>query len=381
MSLTAINDTSQVKFNINSSTFDIKHFIKLQFRMVDIKEHNSWVSNVQGRSSGNSGALERQPPGMNRPYICCKGYHYIRRMVDIDAEGFDPHAEDDPVALSESKHLRFILCMTVEGSERLLKAQYIQSDISFQRVVGFYELELGAWEHNPTTFVVFCRIFLNRQTAVAQLKIYQAIGEIVCADTITEKVKELMRILICVEHKDWDGTIQSIRDLGGKAGNDWVHDKERSQFAFQAMCWAKSSIRRLIYNPIETSHADINREDIQCTILGGIMKGEFYDTLQMKTLRVFEETGIRPAYSTGHPAENAVKNLKRKYMFNILGSVLILKLGMEVNIYQKGLVADDLQIWSANIKIRTLGWPWYPIGCLLFCSGTKVDSGSVVKPK
>lgn len=36
---------------------------------------------------------------------------------------------------------------------------------------------------------------------------------------VTEKVKELMRSLICVQHEDWDGTIQSIRDLGGKAGN------------------------------------------------------------------------------------------------------------------------------------------------------------------
>lgn len=72
-------------------------------------------------------------------------------MVDIDAQGFDSHAEDDPVALSESRRLRFILCMTVEGSELLLNAQYVQSDIGFRRVIGFYEFELGAWERDPTT--------------------------------------------------------------------------------------------------------------------------------------------------------------------------------------------------------------------------------------
>lgn len=74
---------------------------------------------------------------------------------------------------------------------------------------------------------------------------------------------------------------------------DWVHDKERSHFAFEGMCWAKSHIPKLVWqagertsNLIESVHADINREGVHCTLLGGILKGEFYDTLQMKTLKV-----------------------------------------------------------------------------------------------
>lgn len=93
------------------------------------------------------------------------------------------------------------------------------------------------------------------------------------------------------------------------------------------MCWEKSFIPKLVWqageqtsNLIESVHADVNREGVHCTLLGGVLKGEFYDALQMKTLRVgftitcIEEAGIRPSYSTGHPTENAVKNLKRKCM-------------------------------------------------------------------
>lgn len=39
-------------------------------------------------------------------------------------------------------------------------------------------------------------------------------------------------------------------------------------------------------------------------------------------------------------------------MSSVLGSVSILNPGITVNIYQRGLAADDLQIWSANTKIQ-----------------------------
>jgi hypothetical protein len=75
--------------------------------------------------------------------------------------------------------------------------------------------------------------------------------------------------------------------------SDWVADKESSHFAFEGMCWAKSFIPKLIWqagertsNLIESVHADVNREGIHCTLLGGVLKGEFYDALQMKTLKV-----------------------------------------------------------------------------------------------
>ncbi|KAJ6527069.1 hypothetical protein B0H19DRAFT_970076 [Mycena capillaripes] len=350
---------------------------------------------------------------------------YIRCVVDLDANQFSVHPEDEPNLVVSSNRLRFIVCMGWEGSDRLQRCQYVQSDIGFKRVVGFYEFELGGWERDAHTSVVFCRIFLNRQTAVAHQKIIQAIEDIVLEDMgrglqwrhihgthpndydgkilqwagdqhagqakglglhlqhisqmfpekmdlhephrklasltpydhlhrkfrlcvnhayrniqkcrVPDAVKHLMRSLVCMEHSDWDGTIHQIRVLGGKPACDWVADKERSHFAFEGMCWAKSFIPKLVWqagertsNLIESVHADVNREGVHCTLLGGVLKGEFYDALQMKTLKAscsssfkskltlrsqaFEGTGIRSSYLTGHPAENAIKNLKRKCM-------------------------------------------------------------------
>ncbi|KAJ6559272.1 hypothetical protein B0H10DRAFT_2368910 [Mycena sp. CBHHK59/15] len=277
------------------------------------------------------------------------------------------------------------LCLTANDSDSL---SYVQSDIGFKRVVGFYEFELGGWERDASTCkppLLTSKYFKQLKTLYMQIRVDIYVGAIFMVQTLMtltisfcngwvismegkpkfhrtwaasaspgtevcrerrssrpypnirkpytlrassplfsfinirkckapEKVKELMQSLICMEHLDWDGTIQAIRDLGGKLRHsDWVHDKERSQFVFQAMCWAKSSMPRLVWragertsNLIETTHSDINREGVQCTILGGVLKGEFYDSLQMKTL-VFEKTGIRSGYSTGHPAENAVR--------------------------------------------------------------------------
>ncbi|KAJ7875899.1 hypothetical protein B0H14DRAFT_2568496 [Mycena olivaceomarginata] len=61
--------------------------------------------------------------------------------------------------------------------------QYVQNDIGFKRVIGFYEFELAGWDRDGHTTVVFCRIFLDRQTAIAHQRIFEAIQEIVYEDT------------------------------------------------------------------------------------------------------------------------------------------------------------------------------------------------------
>ncbi|KAJ7236183.1 hypothetical protein C8J57DRAFT_1088347 [Mycena rebaudengoi] len=356
---------------------------------------------------------------------------YIRTMVDIDASGFDVHDEDEVEQSQGLSRLKFIVLMGREGSERLLNTQYVQSDIGFKRIVGLYEFELAGWDRDAATSVVFCRIFLNRQTAIAHSRIFEALETIVLTDTgravqwhhlhgaepygdygrkilqwagdqhggqakglglhlqnvaqrlpdvfdlyqqtrllkdlspydhlnrvfrlcvthafrnirkckVPDGVKALMRSLICIEHVDWDGTIHKIKNLGGKPAEDWIFDKEHSKFAFAGMCWAKSFIPRDIWlsgertsNLIESVHADVNCEGLHCTMVGGVLKGEFFDSLQMKTLKAFEETGIRSSYKTGHPVENTVKNLKRKF-----------------NVYHKTLCADDQRIEDANSKIH-----------------------------
>ncbi|KAJ7029938.1 hypothetical protein C8F04DRAFT_1368646 [Mycena alexandri] len=141
---------------------------------------------------------------------------YIRRVVDLDATLFTSHPEDEPSLVPVQKdRLRFILCMGWEGSQRLRTCQYVQSDIGFKRVIGFYEFELAGWERDAHTAVVFCRIFLNRQTAVAHQKIIQAIEDIVLEDTGTQ-----------LQWRHIHGT--KIDDYGGKI-LQWAGDQHSGQ--------------------------------------------------------------------------------------------------------------------------------------------------------
>ena len=43
------------------------------------------------------------------------------------------------------------VCMSPEGSRRIVKAQYVQSDIGFKRVVGFHEFELASFDRDENT--------------------------------------------------------------------------------------------------------------------------------------------------------------------------------------------------------------------------------------
>ncbi|KAJ7023870.1 hypothetical protein C8F04DRAFT_1095961 [Mycena alexandri] len=128
-----------------------------------------------------------------------------------------------------------------------------------------------------------------------------------------------MRSLVCIEHDNWDGTLLKIREMGGKAGNDWVNDKISTKFFFPGICWERSFIPIDIWNAgdpnsnlIESVHRDVNREGVHCTLLGGLKKGQLFDSMKMKTLVISETYGINPSYKTGHVSENAYHNLKRK---------------------------------------------------------------------
>ncbi|KAK7022633.1 hypothetical protein R3P38DRAFT_3196030 [Favolaschia claudopus] len=338
--------------------------------------------------------------------------HYIRCIIDVPDFPTDEFDSDEALAASNvpdaSPNLRAIVCMTPNGSRRLKKSQYVQSDIGFQRIEGFHEFEIASMDSFANTSVIFLRIYLNRQTALAHKLILDAVNSLVTKDTgsgirwrhlhatsstetpcetvllwtadqhggqakglglhlqaiagnlgekydlhephrllsdlgpyehlhrvfrlcevhgkrnirkcaVSDEVRNLMRSLMCVRHPTWDATLQSIRDLGGKAGTDWVNDKSRSQFAFEGWCWEKSHIPEIVWkagqshsNLVESVHADVNREGVRCTLLGGLKKGLAFDTQKMKTLQTFEEYFIRPSYKSGHISENAIKSLKRK---------------------------------------------------------------------
>ncbi|KAJ6506213.1 hypothetical protein C8R47DRAFT_1241345 [Mycena vitilis] len=335
--------------------------------------------------------------------------HYIRRIITIDLDKSPRHDEDEDNKDHKDDKIRIIICMTQETSQRLLSTgRYLQSDIAFRRIAMFLEFELACMDRDANTSLIFCRVYLNRQTAAAHQRIFEEIEAIVQEDTgkalkwrhlhgmsadgvygdmvlswtadqhrgqakglglhlqklaskmplkpdlheperniqdltpyehlsrvfrvcivhdfrniqkcqVSDEVKWLMRSLVCVEHDDWDGTLGMIREKGGKAGNDWVNDKESSQFFFPGICWERSHIPLDIWNAgdsnsnlIESVHADVNRDGVHCTLLGGLQKGQKFDALRMKTLITYEKYGITPSYKTGHLSENMYTNLKRK---------------------------------------------------------------------
>lgn len=67
--------------------------------------------------------------------------HYIRRMIHLTNVAI--YEEDDSVTDGDNSDVYIVICMTSEGSRRLLEAQYIQSDMAFKRVVDYFEFEMA----------------------------------------------------------------------------------------------------------------------------------------------------------------------------------------------------------------------------------------------
>jgi hypothetical protein len=70
--------------------------------------------------------------------------HYIRHIIFMTELECSLHEEDESESRPEDVDgVRIVICMTREGSQRLLQAQYLQSDMAFKHVVGFHEFELA----------------------------------------------------------------------------------------------------------------------------------------------------------------------------------------------------------------------------------------------
>jgi hypothetical protein len=80
--------------------------------------------------------------------------HYIRQIIelpDFPIDEFDTESPGIPAGKEATKSLRAIVCMSPAGSHRLKQSQYLQSDIAFQRVEGFYEFEIAAMDSYANT--------------------------------------------------------------------------------------------------------------------------------------------------------------------------------------------------------------------------------------
>ncbi|KAF9494615.1 hypothetical protein BDN71DRAFT_1431559 [Pleurotus eryngii] len=136
---------------------------------------------------------------------------------------------------------------------------------------------------------------------------------------------------------------RSIRDGSGKPASDWVDDKIQCKFTFPGMCWALSFIPLNIWkvgksnsNIIGSLHSNANLKGTSCSLLGGMKKGQYLDTLKQKDMKAFEDAGIRPSFKNGTWVESISYGLKRK-----------------ATAYHNTLAAQDTNIAAHNKCLKT----------------------------
>ncbi|KAJ3860037.1 hypothetical protein EV359DRAFT_49934, partial [Lentinula novae-zelandiae] len=144
--------------------------------------------------------------------------HYIRSMIEISPSELESDEDDlpeDQPGETTLQPLKIAICMTSEASHRFVKAQYLQSDIGFKRIVGFYEFEVASVDKYSNTSVTFCRVYLNSQTANAHRLVLAEINKILMEDTGRGL---RWRHLHGLDIDDYDGLILN-----------WVVDQHRGQ--------------------------------------------------------------------------------------------------------------------------------------------------------
>ncbi|KAL0567432.1 hypothetical protein V5O48_014558 [Marasmius crinis-equi] len=128
------------------------------------------------------------------------------------------YAGEHSLGDDDSEPFRLVICMRHSAMHRLVGyARHIQSDISFKRVVGWLEFELGGFDRSLKSSVCYVRVFLNRQSAEAHrimlLKVHQIIQE--------ETGKELKFRHLHSGHKDetaFEGILSwTVDQHGGQA--------------------------------------------------------------------------------------------------------------------------------------------------------------------
>ena len=75
---------------------------------------------------------------------------YIRYAAELHSSLGNIIHDEDEIADTKTP-IYIIVCMSKESSQRLLEAQFVQSDIGFKRIVGFQEFELGGRDFTSRT--------------------------------------------------------------------------------------------------------------------------------------------------------------------------------------------------------------------------------------
>ena len=88
--------------------------------------------------------LKRSKHLQNLPVFGSNSEPYIRYMAEVSMSDIYQYTQfSDSELATDPTPCQIVICMSPTQSRRLLKAQYLQSDIAFKRVTGFKEFELG----------------------------------------------------------------------------------------------------------------------------------------------------------------------------------------------------------------------------------------------
>ncbi|KAJ7778963.1 hypothetical protein B0H16DRAFT_1838049 [Mycena metata] len=151
-------------------------------------------------------------------------------------------------------------------------------------------------------FLRFCTVHNKRN--IDKLKPYT-----------TQKVRNAMlSISSSEEHPDLDGAFRTISN-----GGPWLKDKQvGSKFAIPALYQPASLIPLEIWksapattNGNEQAHRNINRDGVNLTMLGGIMRGMQYDVRAMEALELHSSDGIYSRDQTSTHFRRLQRSLNR----------------------------------------------------------------------
>ncbi|KAJ7848967.1 hypothetical protein B0H14DRAFT_2582749 [Mycena olivaceomarginata] len=246
-----------------------------------------------------------------------------------------------------------VICMLRSMSALLVHSKKLSLDTAFKRLSGkWQEFEMETWELDRMKSVIGTRAFTTSQSAEAhlillleflrsRLKILefpaasvtsmgkgfelwitdahkgQALGR--SRAILPETVRNAMLSLSSSQvHPDLNGAFRIIEN-GGRKAKAWLKDKQvGSKFALPALYQPASLIPLEIWksapsttNGNEQSHRNVNRDGVNLTMLGAIMRGMQYDARAMGALELHASQGIYSRDQTATHFRRLQRSLNR----------------------------------------------------------------------
>ncbi|KAK7001956.1 hypothetical protein R3P38DRAFT_3326837 [Favolaschia claudopus] len=168
--------------------------------------------------------------------------------------------------------------------------------------------------------------------------------------------KAMLSLASCHEHPDINGALKIIEN-GGKKAKAWLKDKiTGTKFALPALYQPMSLIPLEIWkaapattNGNEQAHRNVNRDGVNLTILGGIMRGMQYDARAMAAISLYSSQGIYSRDQTSTHFRRTQRSVARRVL--VQHRIIEREEGQDVT----DAVGDTSQAQSSQISARAGG--------------------------